>query len=90
MTEYGSISARLVGSEDEDAPQVVAAASVEDVNSEKGSIVTGSSGSEDALQVAPKPGEKEEADSSLFHGRCVAVEEPSLPPVSGGREVKLT
>ena len=64
MTEYGSISARLVGSEDEDAP-------------------------EDALQVAPKPGEKEVADSSLFRGRGVAVEEPSLP-VSGGREVNLT
>ena len=30
MTEYGSISARLVGSEDEDAPQVVASASVDD------------------------------------------------------------
>ena len=90
MTEYGSISAKLVGSEDEDAPQVVAAASVEDVNSEKGSIVTGSLGSEDALQVAPKPGEREEADSTPFHGCGVAVEEPSLPPVSGGREVKLT
>ena len=57
-------------------------------NSEKGSIVTGSLGSEDALQVAPKPGEKEEADSSLFRGRGVAVEEPSLP-VSGGMEVDL-
>ena len=79
MTEYGSISALLVGSEDEDTPQVVAS----------GSIVTGSLGSEDALQVAPKPGEKEEADSSLFRGRGVAVEEPSLP-VSGGREVNLT
>ena len=90
MTEYGSISAMLVGSEDEDAPQVVASNSVDDENSEKGSIVTGSLGSEDALQVAPKPGEKEEADSSLFRGRGVAVEkEPSLP-VSGGREVNLT
>ena len=81
----------LVGSEDEDTPQVVAS----------GSIVTGSLGSEDALQVAPKKkrrreeeeeeeeGEKEEADSSLFRGRGVAVEEPSLP-VSGGREVNLT
>ena len=58
-------------------------------NSEKGSIVTGSLGSEDALQVAPKPGEKEEADSSLFRGRSVAVEEASLP-VSGGMEVNLT
>ena len=79
MTEYGSISALLVGSEDEDTPQVVAS----------GSIVTGSLGSEDALQVAPKPGEKGETDSSLFRGRGVAVEEPSLP-VSGGREVNLT
>ena len=86
MTEYGSISALLVGSEDEDTPQVVAS----------GSIVTGSLGSEDALQVAPKKKrrreeeeEKEEADSSLFRGRGVAVEEPSLP-VSGGREVNLT
>ena len=79
MTEYGSISALLVGSEDEDTPQVVAS----------GSIVTGSLGSEDALQVASKPGEKDEADSSLFRGRGVAVEEPSLP-VSGGREVNLT
>ena len=78
MTEYGSISARLVGSEDEDAPQVVASASVDD----------GSLGVEDALQVAPKLGEKEEADSSLFRGRGVAVEEPSLP-VSGGMEVDL-
>ena len=58
-------------------------------NSEKGSIVTGSLGSEDALQVAPKPGEKEEADSSLFRGRGVAVEDLSLP-VGGGREVNLT
>ena len=88
MTEYGSISARLVGSED-DAPQVFAFASVDVENSEKGSIVTGSLGSEDALQVAPKPGEKGETDSSLFRGRGVAVEEPSLP-VSGGREVNLT
>ena len=89
MTEYGSISALLVGSEDEDTPQVVAS----------GSIVTGSLGSEDALQVAPKKkrrreeeeeGEKEEADSSLFRGRGVAVEEPSSLPVSGGREVNLT
>ena len=79
MTEYGSISARLVGSEDEDAPQVVASASVDD----------GSLGVEDALQVAPKPAKKEETDSSLFRGRGVAVEEPSLP-VSGGREVNLT
>ena len=79
MTEYGSISARLVGSEDEDAPQVVASASVDD----------GSLGVEDALQVAPKPAEKEEADSSLFRGRGVAVEEASLP-VGGGREVNLT
>ena len=79
MTEYGSISARLVGSEDEDAPQVVASASVDD----------GSLGVEDALQVAPKPAEKEVTDSSLFHGRSVAVEEASLP-VGGGREVNLT
>ena len=78
MTEYGSISALLVGSEDEDTPQVVAS----------GSIVTGSLGSEDALQVAPKPGVKDEADSSLFRGRGVAVEEPSLP-VSEGMEVDL-
>ena len=89
MTEYGSISALLVGSEDEDTPQVVASAFVDDENSEKGSIVTGSLGSEDALQVAPKPGEKGETDSSLFRGRGVAVEEPSLP-VSGGTEVNLT
>ena len=79
----------LVESEDEDTPQVVTSASVDDENSEKGSIVTGSLGSEDALQVAPKSGEKKEADSSLFRGRGVAVEEPSLP-VSGGREVNLT
>ena len=85
MTEYGSISAGLVGSEYEDTPQVVASAFVDD---EKGSIVTGSLGSEDALQVDPKPGEKEETDSSLFRGRGVAVEEPSLP-VSGGMEVDL-
>ena len=78
-----------MGSEDEDAPQVVASASVDDENSEKGSIVTGSLGSEDALQVVPKPGEKKEADSSLFRGRGVAVEEPSLP-VTGDREVNLT
>ena len=79
----------LVESEDEDTPQVVTSASVDDENSEKGSIVTGSFGSEDVLQVSPKPGEKEEADSSLFRGRGVAVEEPSLP-VGGGREVNLT
>ena len=79
MTEYGSISARLVGSEDEDAPQVVASASVDD----------GSLGVKDALQVAPKPAEKEETDSSMFRGRSVAVEEASLP-VGGGREVNLT
>ena len=89
MTEYGSISAGLVGSEYEDTPQVVASAFVDDENSEKGSIVTGSLGSEDALQVAPKPAEKEVTDSSLFHGRSVAVEEASLP-VGGGREVNLT
>ena len=78
----------LVESEDEDTPQVVTSASVDDENSENGSIVTGSLGSEDALQVAPKPGEKEEADPSLIRGRGVAVEEPSLP-VSGGMEVDL-
>ena len=88
MTEYGSISTRLVGSED-DAPQVFASGSVADKNSEKESIVIGSLGSEDTLLVAPKPGEKEVADSSLFRGRGVAVEEPSLL-VSGGREVNLT
>ena len=46
MTEFGSISARLVGSEDEDAPQVVASASVDEENSRQDAPISGEKGRE--------------------------------------------